>query len=173
MGANAVLSFLKTHIDGVTLVSQISGLEPVQAFVQPMPFLRQGTFEPLRCYIWPGTVNEQHPTMSGATQLRDIWYQPMLLHLRQTVQSAQGFRQFTALVDGLIDLIRKLQPLPGGSISSVLTDPDTGDQTQLVKIGETFRTVYDYPRLLLTEQPATLSCRVETVIYEATKVVLV
>ncbi len=127
MGLNAVLQHVKSVVDGITVPLQ---QKPLNAQVVPPPL------EPLSgpmAWITPGTARGGRQTMPrgpGFTEPR--WVVDITLDLLDSPNNPTLEQTFPLAVDAV------LYALWGTTMPDFITDPTTGNKTQMLAIGEEY-----------------------------------
>lgn len=157
MTVNAVTQYLKAQFAGAVL-----GGQSVEPHVMPAPTQLQPALAPPRLYIWPQRINKRRVTMNGPHGFFHLQYEPMVLLLRETVNVDEASMEtFVQLMDGVHEFMTGL----GASGSFAVEDPETGEGSFIVKIGEEVTSAFSYPRRV---QPptVTLFCEFQCRIWE-------
>jgi len=162
MPLNTVQHHVKDVLDGLVIPGQP---QPLQVWITPPVF---EDLDGPRCYVWGGRGNVVRQTMPRGRGFKKLsWLVDIYLVYEtnpQDTNAATGSTvdsEFPIIVDSVI------LALGNAPMTEVMTDPDTGYQSQLLAIGETI--TLDYPP---EKTPATMrmlwySCLLTTDVIEA------
>ena len=140
MSLNAIQQFLKTTLDGLVIPDGV--IAPVQAYVLPPVITDVG--ENPAIFIWGGDLDEQRATLPRGPGEKRVQHTLSLYVMFIAEHDPTVDQQFPILLDVIRATIRAI-PLP-----VLLTDPTTGETSQLTDIGERIRQTYSTPVAMRT-----------------------
>lgn len=143
MPLNTVQSYLKGLLNGLSVPLQSA---PLDCFITP-PALQD--LDGPHCYVWGGRVSVRRQTMPRTAGFKaypwtmSIW---LVYESADTVAGQQNTtidNEFPVIIDAVTNT------LSVATMVDVVTDPTTGQYSQIQSVGETW--TLDYPTLRLPE----------------------
>lgn len=148
MPLNSVQHYVHDLINNMVLPSPVTGRGPLDCAITP-PALQ--SLDGPHCYVWGGHVDKERQTMPrGAGFSKYPWRMSIWLIYETSAQLGPSGRnpnldsEFPVLLDAVTKLLaRTTMPI-------LITDPDTGDISQIQGIGESWSLDYPAERLPAT-----------------------
>ncbi len=162
----AALSFVKDLLDGLQMPAGMAVPSLAAWIIAPDPDV--GPAEGPVAYVWPMPGSEKRLTVprnqgpgtaaGWKTEQHEIG---IWLVFDQSEDDPDGDVLFTGYIDALMDALRTAWPMP-----AIITDPWTGEQTQLVDAGETMTYDTPPPRTLADQRYLRFDCLIRVPVCE-------
>lgn len=159
MPLNSVQLYTKSIINGI--VPPLLPNAPVQAYIAP-PVPGDMGASP-QAYVWGGTFRERRQTAPRGQAFKRVDYQldVWVIHAEDP-SDPNADQMFPTTVDAIMKALRETSPMPLD-----ITDPTTGEISQVLMIGEDFEVEYAPVRSLADNRYVQYAVRIGVNVYEA------
>ncbi len=140
MSLNAVQQYLLSVLDGMPSAN----LPPALAYVMP-PVTTDLIAQPV-IFIWGAKLNEERLTLARTTGEKRVRYRCSLWLQFVSTNDLSTSQDFPVFLDAVRKLLRTLP------LGNTITDPVTGETSQIIDIGETMQQDYATPTAMADQR---------------------